>query len=186
MKFSQYIGSGIVRVLGWKLVGKIPEDVRKCVIVVAPHTCIFDFIIGRFAYFALDTPVKFLIKKEFFDNPFLNKLLIKLGGIPIDRNKNNNYVQNVAALFDEYDDLNIVITPEGTRKLVKQWKRGFYYIALRAKVPIVMGFLDFKTKELGFGPIIYPSGDYDADWKLIKAFYRGITAKHPDRYNLSN
>ena len=68
MKFSQYIGSGIVRVLGWKLVGKIPEDVRKCVIVVAPHTCIFDFIIGRFAYFALDTPVKFLIKKEFFDN----------------------------------------------------------------------------------------------------------------------
>ena len=92
----------------------------------------------------------------------------------------------MAALFKQYDTLNIVITPEGTRKLVKQWKRGFYYIALRAKVPIVMGFLDFKTKELGFGPIIYPSGDYDADWKLIEAFYRGITAKHPDRYNLSN
>lgn len=186
MSFGQYISDKIVKLLGWKLVGEIPKDVKKCVIAVAPHTCIYDFIIGRLAYFALGTPVKFMIKKEFFDNPLLNGLLKKLGGIPIDRSRSNNVVNQVSALFDKYETLNIIITPEGTRKLVKNWKRGFYYIALKAEVPIVLGFLDFKTKELGFGPIIYPTGDFDKDWVEMEKFYRGITAKHPERYNLSN
>ncbi len=185
MSFGQYISAKIVKMLGWKLVGEIPADVKKCVIAVAPHTCIYDFIIGRIAYFALGTPVKFLIKKEFFDNPLLNRPLRKLGGVPINRGKNENMVNKVAAMFGQYETLNIIITPEGTRKLVNNWKRGFYYIALKAKVPIVLGFLDFKTKELGFGPILYPTGNFDEDWKFIEGFYRGITAKHPERFNLS-
>ena len=141
------LGRFALKVMGWKLVGEIPEGVDKCVIPVAPHTCIEDFILGRLAYCSVDKPVKFLIKKEFFDNPILRPLL---------------------------------------KKLVHHWKKGFYYIAEKAHVPIVLGFIDFKKKELGFGPMFYPSGNFDEDWKIMEEFYRGITAKYPDRYNLSN
>lgn len=186
MGFSKWFGATTMKILGWTIVGEIPPDVKKCVIAVAPHTCIDDFILGRLAYFALDLPVKFLIKKEFFENPLLRPLLIKMGGIPVDRSRNNNTVNEVSALFKKYDTLNIVITPEGTRKLVRHWKKGFYYIAEKAHVPIVLGFLDFKKKELGFGPILQPSGNFDEDWIIMEKFYRGITAKYPEKYNLSS
>lgn len=186
MGMWSYLGSKTLKLLGWKLVGNIPSDIKKCVIAVAPHTCIADFILGRLAYCSVGRPVKFLIKKEFFKNPLLRWLLIKLGGIPVDRSKNNNTVNEVSALFKQYDELNIVITPEGTRKLVHRWKKGFYFIAERAGVPIILGFLDFKTKELGFGPVLYPSGNFDEDWKIMEDFYRGKTAKHPEKFNLSN
>lgn len=186
MGMWKFLGKLALSVMGWKVVGSIPEGVSKCVIPVAPHTCVEDFILGRLAYCSIDKPVKFLIKKDFFDNPILKPLLIKLGGIPVDRSRNNNTVTHVAALFKQYDTLNIVITPEGTRKLVHNWKRGFYYIAEKADVPIVLGFIDFKTKELGFGPMFYPSGNYDEDWKMMEEFYRGKTAKYPEKYNLSS
>lgn len=181
----RWLGEKTLKLLGWKIVGNIPDDVKKCVIAVAPHTCIADFILGRLAYCSVGKPVKFLIKKEFFDNFILRGLLKKLGGIPVDRSRNNNTVNEVSALFKQYDELNLIITPEGTRKLVHRWKRGFYYIAEKAHVPIVLGFLDFKKKELGFGPMLYPTGDFDEDWKIMEKFYRGINAKHPERYNLS-
>ena len=150
-----------------------------------------DEFIGNAGLSMQDTDVEqvieigYLIKKEFFDNPILRPLLLKLGGIPVDRSRGNNIVNQVAAMFEKYDDLNIIITPEGTRKLVNNWKRGFYYIAQKANVPIVLGFLDFKKKELGFGPMLYPTGNYEEDWKEMEKFYRGINAKHPERYNLS-
>lgn len=181
----KWISEKTLKILGWKVVGNIPAEIKKCVIAVAPHTSISDFILGRLAYFSLDKPVKFLIKKEFFDNPILKPFLIKFGGIPVDRSRSNNIVNQVSAMFKQYDTLNIIITPEGTRKLVNNWKRGFYYIALKSEVPIILGFLDFKKKELGFGPILYPTGNFDDDWKIMERFYRGITAKHPERYNLS-
>ena len=185
MGMWRWLGEKTLKLLGWKVVGNIPDDVKKCVIAVAPHTCIADFILGRLAYCSVGKPVKFLIKKEFFDNFILRVLLKKLGGIPVDRSRNNNTVNEVSALFKQYDELNLIITPEGTRKLVHRWKRGFYYIAEKAHVPIVLGFLDFKKKELGFGPMLYPTGDFDEDWKIMEKFYRGINAKHPERYNLS-
>ena len=186
MGMWNWLGEKTLRLLGWKLVGSIPDDVKKCVIAVAPHTSIDDFILGRIAYCSVGRPVKFLIKKKKKKNPLLRPILIKLGGIPVDRSRSNNVVNQVANLFNNCDELNIIITPEGTRKLVHNWKRGFYYIALKANVPIVLGFLDFKKKELGFGPLIYPTGVFEEDWKIMEKFYRGINAKHPDRYNLSN
>jgi 1-acyl-sn-glycerol-3-phosphate acyltransferase len=185
MGMWNWLGRKLFKLSGWKLVGEIPSDVRKCVIAVAPHTSIDDFILGRLAYCYLDRNVRYLIKKEFFDNPLLRPILLKLGGIPVDRSRGNNIVNQVSAMFSKYDDLNIIITPEGTRKLVHNWKRGFYYIAQKANVPIVLGFLDFKKKELGFGPLLYPTGNFEEDWKEMEKFYRGINAKHPERYNLS-
>ena len=186
MGMWNWLGRKLFKLSGWKLVGEIPSDVRKCVIAVAPHTGIDDFILGRLAYCYLDRNVRYLIKKEFFDNPLLRPILLRLGGIPVDRSRGSNIVNQVAALFNKYDDLNIIITPEGTRKLVHNWKKGFYYIAQKADVPIVLGFLDFQKKELGFGPLLYPTGNFEEDWKQMEKFYRGIVAKHPDRYNLSN
>ena len=184
MGIWRWIGEKSLKMLGWKVVGSVP--VKKCVITVAPHTSVSDFILGRLAYYSIDMEVKFLIKKEFFDYPILKQILVKMGGLPVDRSRNNNTVTQVAALFKKYDNLNIVIAPEGTRKLVRNWKKGFYYIAEKANVPVVLGFLDFKKKELGFGPMFYPTGNYEEDWKLMENFYRGITAKHPEKYNLSN
>lgn len=184
MGIWRWIGEKSLKMLGWKVVGSVP--VKKCVITVAPHTSVSDFILGRLAYCSIDMEVKFLIKKEFFDYPILKQILVKMGGLPVDRSRNNNTVTQVAALFKKYDNLNIVIAPEGTRKLVRNWKKGFYYIAEKANVPVVLGFLDFKKKELGFGPMFYPTGNYEEDWKLMENFYRGITAKHPEKYNLSN
>lgn len=186
MGMWRWLGEKTLKVLGWKLVGVIPADMKKCVIVVAPHTSIADFILGRLAYCSIDMPVKFLIKKEFFNYPILKQILLSMGGIPVDRSRNNNTVTHTAALFKKYDTLNLVLAPEGTRKLVRNWKKGFYYIAEKAGVPIVLGFLDYKKKELGFGPNFYPTGNYEEDWKFMESFYRGINAKHPEKYNLSN
>lgn len=180
----KHIAGIILWLIGWKVKGSVPSGIKKCVIIAAPHTSNWDFVIGRLAYWKLGVPVKFLIKREAFDHP-LGGLVKKLGGIPVDRNKSNNLVEHVAELFKQYDELNVIITPEGTRKLVTEWKRGYYYIALRAGIPMVLGFVDYKRKEGGFGPTIYPSGDYDADFELIKEFYRDKTAKYPERFNLT-
>lgn len=178
--FSRFILS----LFGWHIKGSIPANIRKCVIIAAPHTSNIDFVIGRLAYYVLGVPVKFLIKKESFKGP-IGWLLKKMGGIPVDRSRSNNLVDQIAHLFTTADQLNVVITPEGTRKLVKTWKKGYYYIALKANIPIVLGFLDYKRKETGFGPLLYPTGDYEKDFQKIKAFYEDKTARFPEKFNLS-
>ncbi len=108
-----------------------------------------------------------------------------LGGIPINRKKNEKMVDAVARMIDERDEIVLVITPEGTRKRTETWKRGFYYISLKANIPIALGWTDYKKKQGGIDRVFYPTGDFDKDFKEIQAFYRGIHAKHPERYNLS-
>jgi len=174
----------LLRLAGWKIVGEIPEHIKKCVILAAPHTSSRDFIIGRLAYYVLNVSVKFLIKKESFQGPF-GGILARMGGIPVDRGRSTNLVEQVTRLFQKASQLNVVIAPEGTRKLQKTWKKGFYYIALRANVPIVMGFLDYAKKEAGFGPAMMPSGDFDKDFAEITAFYEQKTARYPAYFNLS-
>ncbi len=180
----KWISKIIFRLMGWKLKGLLPQDIKKCVILAAPHTSNMDFILGRLAYFILGVPVKFLIKKESFKPP-LGGLLKRMGGIPVDRSRNNNLVGQVAGLFNKSEVLYVVITPEGTRKLVHNWRKGFYYIALKANVPIALGFMDYGKKEGGIGPVFYPSGDYEADFETIRAFYRTKTARYPEKFNLS-
>ena len=180
----RYLSKLILRLSGWRIVGAMPPDIKKCVILAAPHTSNLDFFIGRLAYFVLGVPVKFLIKKESFQNP-LGGLLKKMGGIPVDRGKSNNLVEAVALLFKRHEVLNVVITPEGTRKLATNWKRGFYYIALKANVPIVFGFLDYAKREAGFGPVLMPSGNFEKDFKQIIDFYRNKGARYPAQFNLS-
>lgn len=174
----------ILKIFGWDVYGGIPKDIPKCVVAVAPHTSMWDFILGRLAFWQLGLKSRFLIKKEIFFFP-LGPIVKWLGGIPVDRAKKGNLVEQVADLFNSYDSLYISITPEGTRSLVKEWKKGFYYIAMKANVPIALGLLDYKEKRGGVVHVFQPSGDYNEDFKILEKYYRGAGAKHPEKFNLS-
>lgn len=115
----------------------------------------------------------------------LGILLRGMGAIPVDRGSRNNMVDYVVSLFKKNDELAFIITPEGTRRLNLRWKKGFYYIAQKAEVPIMVAFLDYARKEGGVGMMMTPSGDYEADLLILEAFYRDKTAKHPEKFNLS-
>jgi 1-acyl-sn-glycerol-3-phosphate acyltransferase len=173
----------MLRLMGWTITSVIPPGTRKCIIAVAPHTSYWDFVIGRLAYWVLGVKASFLIKKEAFRFPFKH-LLLHMGGLPVDRGRSSKMVDQVVEQFNKSESLFIVITPEGTRKPVRQWKKGFYYIANRAQVPIALGYLDYAKKEGGVGKVIFPNGDMENQMKEIREFYRGMTPKHPERFFL--
>lgn len=169
---------------GWKLKERLPSHIKKCVVIAAPHTSNWDFVYAMAAFYLMDMRIKYVAKKELFFFP-LGVLLKALGGIPVDRSKKTNLVERMVRLFDTHEQLYLLIPPEGTRKNVSTWKTGFYYTALNAKVPLVCGYLDYAKKEAGLGLIIEPSGDYEADLKTIKSFYKNITPKYPQQFDNS-
>ncbi len=174
----------ILRLFGWNTNGALPSGIHKAVIVSAPHTSTWDFIIGRLTFWAIRVNIRFLIKKEAFVFPF-GPFLKSLGGLPVERGNASSMVDQVVKMFRKEESLVIVITPEGTRKRVDKWKKGFYIIALRAKVPIALSFINYGNKTGGIGPIITPSGNYEEDLKFMEDFYKDMVACHPDRFNLS-
>jgi 1-acyl-sn-glycerol-3-phosphate acyltransferase len=169
--------------IAWKIEGSIPPDIKKCVIVAAPHTSNYDYPITISVFYILGIPVRFLGKKQLFSFP-LGILMRATGGIAVDRSKKNNLVEYMIRLFEENESLFLLIPPEGTRSAVNEWKTGFYRVAEAAQVPIVLGYLDYKKKIAGFGNIFYPTGDLEKDMKEIKAFYKNITPKYPEKYRL--
>jgi len=180
----QKLASFVLKLIGWNISGEIPKDVKKAVLIQAPHTSLWDFVIGRIVFWHYAYPIKLLIKKEAFNWPF-GGFMKALGGIPVNRKKNEKMVDAVVRMLDEQENIVLVITPEGTRPRVDKWKRGFYYIAQKAKVPIALGWIDYPDKRGGIGPLIYPSGDFEKDFKEIEDFYRGFRGRHPERFNLS-
>lgn len=179
-----WLAGFILRMFGWKVVNGVPEGISKAVVTMAPHTSNWDFVIGRLSFIFLRTKVHLMIKKESFFFP-LGNILRALGGIPVDRSNSQNTVKNITDHFNKADTFFLIITPEGTRKLVTRWKKGFYFIALTAGVPILPGYLDYKKKIAGIGPVIYPSGDYEKDFAQLQDFYRGLHGKHPEKFNLT-
>ncbi len=177
------LSSYILRRSGWKMVGGFPYDIKKTVILIAPHTSNMDYIIGRLFFFKINVHVKFLIKKEAFFFPF-GGLIRYWGGIPVDRRKNNRMVDRIAEEFKRHESLYVVVTPEGTRKLITYWRRGFYYIAMKAGVPLALSFIDYSRKEVGIMEIFYPTGSYANDLKYIENLYRDKVGRHPEQFNL--
>lgn len=178
------IGKFILFLSGWKVINHIPPEVKKCVVMMAPHTSNWDFVLGFFGYSAMGISAKYLIKKEAFVFP-IGGIVRALGGIPVDRKASTNIVHQVGELFKNSDNLIITITPEGTRSLNRNWKRGYYYIAELANVPIGLGFLDYKNKIGGIGAMFSPTGNYDEDIKIIEQFYLDKHARYPENFNLS-
>jgi 1-acyl-sn-glycerol-3-phosphate acyltransferase len=125
-------------------------------------------------------PIRFMGKDSLFRGP-LGPVMRSLGGIPVNRREHTNLVDQLVAKFDEVDDLIVAITPEGTRSKVSHWKTGFYYIALKAKVPVAMAYLDYGNKIVGVGPNFMPSGDLKADFEIIREFYSGVVGKNPKK-----
>ncbi len=173
-------------ITGWTVYGKMPRDLKKAVIIAAPHTSYWDFLYATLAFSIIRVPLKVTVKKEVVNHPLMGWLVRSLGGIAIDRTpkegnlkKNVSMVDAMVNLIHERDELIMMITPEGTRKRVKKWKSGFYRVAEQAKVPIIMGYLDYAKKHAGFGPIFYPTGDYDKDVEEIMDFYLSKTGKYP-------
>ncbi len=172
----------ILRLSGWKYVRTIPE-VKKSVVCVAPHTSNWDFIISKLAYTATSDGIpRFFMKKDWFFFP-VGILLKSIGGIPVDRNKHKSLTDSVAAEFKKNETFHIGVTPEGTRKLVKVWKKGFYQIAVKANVPIQLAYIDYKKRECGIFKLYHPTGDEKADMIEIRNFYKEVTAKYPKQFH---
>ena len=169
----------ILRLFGWKIDKRTPEGIDKCVVVMGPHTSNWDFIIGKLAFISYGVKVKFLIKKEAFVFPF-GGLLKAMGGIPVDRKKNNNLTETAVKIFNENDSMFMLFTPEGTRDYNPNWKRGFYYIAQKAKVPIYIGYMDYEKKIGGFHSLFEPTGDVDKDIEYIKSILRQYKGRTPE------
>ena len=170
----------IARLFGWKIDANAPEGIKKAVIVVGPHTSNWDFIIGKIAFMQYGIQGRFLIKKELFFFPF-GYFLKKLGGIPVDRKKNNRFTEQAVEFFDSNDTMFMVFTPEGTRKYNPNWKKGFYYLALKAEVPILLAFIDFPSKTGGFLEVFYPTGNIDEDIIAIKMKLGQFKGRYPEK-----
>ncbi len=169
----------VFKILGWKINGQFPPDLKKYIVAVAPHTSNWDFLVGVAARSILRMQnARFLGKSSLFKPPF-GWLFKALGGYPVDRSKSHDMVDQVAEIFEHEDQFILAIAPEGTRKKVEKLRTGFYYIARKAKVPIIACGFDYKKKEVIIGAPFYPSGDVQADLTSLTAFYRSITGKNP-------
>lgn len=177
---SQRIGKAIAKWWGWEIVMQQPPP-RKCVIIGAHHTSSWDLPLALMFIAAANLPLNWVMKDTMFWGP-LGWLWKSLGGIPVNRRVRGSFVEKMAEEFRTRESFMMVIAPEGTRGHALYWKTGFYYIAHTAGVPIVLGFLDFKRKALGIGPMFTPSGNIEADMEIIRKFYATVTGKYPERH----
>ena len=176
---AQWLAHFILRLIGWRTHVLNPR-LNRYVLIGAPHTSNWDFGIFLLLMGAEQLPIRFMGKDSLFRGP-LGPVMRSLGGIPVNRRERSNLVDQITAKFEEYEELIIGIAPEGTRSKTAHWKTGFYYIALKARVPIAMAYLDYGNKIIGVGPSFVPSGDLKADFEIIREFYTGIVGKNPKK-----
>lgn len=167
------------KVFGWKISGKMSPEIKKSVIIVVPHTSWYDFFVGLFTRGILGLQMNFVAKKELFVFPF-GYYFKWVGGAPLDRSKHENKVDAIASLFESKEEFRLAIAPEGTRKKVSEWKSGFYYIALKANVPIIPVAFDYEHKEVKLFEPFYPTTNKDADFDFLQNIFKGIKGKKPE------
>ena len=168
-RVSAFIAGCILGLCGWRVVGERPTE-EKFVAIAAPHTRTWDLFLSLITAIHVRIPMVFMMKKEAFWWP-ARVLWYALGGFPIDRAQRKDIVPTMVRAFSEFNRMALVITPEGTRDNVSQWKSGFYWIAVRAGVPIKLLWIGNEDRVAGFGPMFYPTGDIHADYAQIRAFY---------------
>lgn len=174
------IGSRLLKLLGWRTVGDIP-NVSQAVVLALPHTSYFDGLYALPGLFAIDLKVSIMGKHTLFKIPVLAQMLLWLGLIPINRGHKGSVLQASIDKFKTGEPLFLGLSPEGTRDYTKEWKTGFYYLALGAGVPILPVALDYKTKEIRFLSPVYPTGDIETDLPKVYAQYKGVMPKYPER-----
>ena len=168
------------RKMGWQVEMTVPYR-DKCIICVAPHTSNWDFIIAELYYHSIGRTAGFLMKKEWFFWP-MGVLFRSMGGIPVERNRHVSLTDRVAEAAIKAERFELAVTPEGTRSLATKWKRGFYFIALKAGLPIQLYAIDYKNKRIVCTKELVPSGDVEADMRLIMDYYRPYEGKYPGKF----
>jgi len=178
-RFSQVVANLFLRLISWRVDAIIPSA-SKYILIGAPHTSGWDLLFAVLLMHSTGIRMHFIGKESLFRWP-LGIFMRWLGGIPVKRHSNNNFVQQIVDVYNRSTDLVITIAPEGTREKADYWRTGFYYIALGAGIPIAMAFVDYENRVVGIGPSLTPCGDIRADFEIIKKFYTGIQGKHPKR-----
>jgi len=164
---------------GWR-VAITPPPVPRCVIIVYPHTSNWDFVIGYLARLAAGLPLQWIGKDTLFRWPVAG-LFRRMGGVPVDRRRPTGLIGQLAGELERSDRMWLALAPEGTRARTDHWKSGFYHLALAAKVPVGLAFIDYRTRVVGLDTYLTMSGDEEADLARIRAFYAGKTGKHPEQ-----
>jgi len=167
------------KVLGWKIAGDFDRNIKKSVIIVVPHTSWHDFYIGVFTRRILKVEINYVAKRELFDFP-LGWYFKWMGGAALDRTPGQNKVESIAKVFEDKEEFRLALAPEGTRKKVLTWKTGFYFIALKAAVPIIPVSFDYSTKTVTIGAPFYPTGAVEKDIPTLRNFYKGVVGKVPE------
>jgi len=173
MGFYKYIFTNI---FGWKIKGTMVPSIKKAVVIVVPHTSWTDFFIGVMVRGVLDIQINFVGKKELFKWP-LGWYFKWMGGASLDRTPGQNKVEAIAQLFAEREEFRLSLAPEGTRKKVSVWKTGYYWIALKADVPIFPVAFDYKTKTVIINPPFYPTRDIEKDTAFLREYYKDVVGK---------
>ncbi len=174
---SRYI---LVNLLGWKIKDEFP-NIKKSIIIFAPHTSYWDGLYGKLYLMQLGINYKFLSKKEFFKFP-LNYFFKIYGSIPVSKTK--EYIDYVVELIKISHELHIVLSPEGQLAKTTRWKKGYYYMAVGANVPIVVGFIDYKRKEIGIKGVIDSLSSIEVVRKEVAELYSDVSAKYPEKFSL--
>lgn len=175
----KWIGQTYLKLNGWRLEGAKPQY-DQCVVIACPHTSNWDLPYMLAAAWVYDVRLRWLGKKEIFKPPFAG-LMKAMGGLPVDRSKHNNLVDQIVEMLKTAEgELMIVVPPSGTRTRREYWKSGFYHMAHGAGVPVVPGFLDYEGKRAGFGEPIFLTGDMRADMDRLRAFYADKRGRFPE------
>ncbi len=174
------LSKNILRLFGWSVRVSVP-DYPKAVICVAPHTSNWDFLLGELAITSVGRKAGFLMKKTWFFWP-LGAILRSIGGIAVDRKKNNSLTNQLIEKFNSSERLTIAITPEGTRSRTTRWRTGFLRVACEANVPLCLASIDFPSKTIELVHTYRPTGNLEHDLRQIKTFYRPFTGKYPDKF----
>ena len=181
---KQIIGKIILLVTNWKAITINPDKVRGTVLIAAPHTSNWDLFYGCAAFWKYNGDIKFLIKEDFIKNFWYGWFFRWLGGVGVNRSQKKDLINYCSKILNDNPRITLVITPEGTRLQVENWKLGFYYIALNANVPISLAFVDYEKKIAAILKQVYPNEkNLDEILKEIEDYYKDVVAKYPENYN---
>ena len=177
-KISKFI---LCNLFGWKTHDQFPSDLKKYLIIVAPHTTWIDFPIGVLVNISYGLKANYIGKHTLFKAPY-GFIFRALGGTPVDRSKNANMVDAIIDIFNTRENFILALSPEGTRKKLKKWKTGFYYVAKGANVPIVMVGFDYATKRIIIAKPYNITGDLKVDYKHFYNFFKNVQGKYPEKF----
>jgi|TARA_B110000914_G_C15521394_1_gene477269 1-acyl-sn-glycerol-3-phosphate acyltransferase len=179
-RLLSYVGTGLLSVTGWKVTGQIP-DMKKLLVILAPHTSNWDFVYGMAMVLSLKIKIYWLGKHSIFKKG-VTRLLKSLGGIPVNRNDSKNIINDVLDIANREGGILIGLSPEGTRKKAEKWKSGFLRIAQSMECPILLVAIDYPSKEISFRELFYPTGDNQRDIEYLKKYYKDFMGKIPEHF----